>query len=153
VKKQRRRTDPRPPLRLLLVDDDRAVLFGFAEYFRSRGMSVDTAAELEQAQTLLAQESYDFVVSDLRLQGWSVGDGLGVLTIASGARQHPHTVLISAYLTEEVEREALIRGVDVVVRKPTGPPVLERTLLGLIRGPESLPRPSPLGSPEGELNR
>jgi two-component system response regulator TctD len=124
---------------LLLVDDDRAVLFGFAEYFMSRGMLVDTATELEQAQALLAKRNYDFVVSDLRLQGWSAVDGLSVLATARNARQRPHTVLISAYLTEEVEQEALNRGIDVVVRKPAAPPALERMMMGLLRGKECAP--------------
>jgi DNA-binding response OmpR family regulator len=123
-----------PAPRLLMVDDEGAILFASADYFRSHGFVVDTASELEQAQGLLAHERYDFVVSDLCLLGLSVAEGLAVSASAGAARSRPYTVLISAYLTPDAEREARKRGIDLVMRKPVPPAVLKRTLLDLRRG-------------------
>jgi two-component system capsular synthesis sensor histidine kinase RcsC len=122
------------PHRLLIVDDEGAILFGFADYFRSHGFVVDTASEVEEAQALLAHGRYDVVVSDLRLLGLSAVEGLDVLASAGAARPRPYTVLISAYLTAEAEREARKRGIDRVMRKPVPLAVLERALRELLRG-------------------
>lgn len=123
-----------PSHRLLLVDDGRAIPFGFAEYFRSRGFLVDTASELPEARALLAHRCYDVVVSDVRLLELSVVEGLDVLASAGAARPRPHTVLISAYLTAEAEREARKRGIDRVMSKLVPLAMFERTLLDLLRG-------------------
>lgn len=119
--------------RLLVVDDDAATLFGFSEYFRARGFVVDAAAALEDAEALLAERRYDAVVSDLRLTGPSLVEGLVVLASAQSARPQPCTVLVSGYLTAETEREASRLGIDRVISKPIPPAALERILLDLFQ--------------------
>ena len=43
--------------RLLIVDDEAAIRFALAEYFRENGWTVDSAAEKEEAEALLACRS------------------------------------------------------------------------------------------------
>lgn len=128
------RTDGTPdagnasPFRLLLVDDDDAVLFGFREYLLGCGFVVDTASRREEAEALLAERSYDAVVSDLRLSGVRLVEGLDIVSAAQLANPRPFVVLISAYLTPQIEAEAISRGADRILNKPLSPVAIVRQL-------------------------
>jgi len=49
----------------LLIDDEPEVLSLLEDVFRTKGVIVDTAATTQQGLDLLAQKSYDIVVTDL----------------------------------------------------------------------------------------
>jgi PAS domain S-box-containing protein len=72
------RSEPRRPLRVLVVDDEPAIRSALRRYLsRSRGHSVDEAADGEEALGILeaADAAYDVILSDLRMPGLS-GDEL-----------------------------------------------------------------------------
>jgi DNA-binding NtrC family response regulator len=52
---------------ILVVDDDEAVLFGYKHSLTRAGYSVETAALLDQAKTLVSASEFDAVVLDLYL--------------------------------------------------------------------------------------
>ena len=66
------------PGRLLIVDDEAAIRLALGEYFRRRGWTVDSAAEKEEAEALLACTEYAVVIADLRLTGIYGVEGLDV---------------------------------------------------------------------------
>ena len=55
------------PPRLLIVDDEAAILFALGDYLSRSGYGVDRARGRAEAEGLLAAASYDLVVVDLRL--------------------------------------------------------------------------------------
>ena len=64
--------------RLLVVDDERAILMAVGEYFRRRGYEVACARQREEAEALLVQEHYACVIADLRLTAQGTDDGLAI---------------------------------------------------------------------------
>ena len=104
--------------RLLVVDDERAILMAVGEYFRRRGYEVACARQLAEAEALLSQDAYACVIADLRLTAQGTDDGL---VIAAYVREHcPQTrvVILTAYGSPAAEKEARTRGVDAFIHKP-----------------------------------
>ncbi|MBA2409902.1 MAG: response regulator [Gammaproteobacteria bacterium] len=49
--------------RLLLVDDNRTILFAMREYFAERGYRVSCACTKNEAETLLAEHAYTALIT------------------------------------------------------------------------------------------
>ena len=112
--------------RILLVDDEETIAFSIGRFLGLRGLAVDCAHELEEAQALLANVRYAVVIADLRLTGVHGAEGLEVLAYV---RQHcpgTRTILLTAYGSAAVEGEAAERGADLVLHKPVPLPALAR---------------------------
>ncbi|MGN6185423.1 MAG: response regulator [Thermoanaerobaculia bacterium] len=104
--------------RILIVDDEELIVMTMRKYFEGLGYAVDAAHELEEAQALLANYSYDLVIADLRLTG--IGGVEGLQIVADVHQRCPNTrvMLLSAFGTPEIERESFNRGADVFLQKP-----------------------------------
>lgn len=111
-------TDAPDPMRMLVVDDEPTITFAIRRYFGGRGMRVDAAADADSALALLARDAYQVAIVDLRLSGQ--GDTQGFEVLEQARRSHPETklVLLTAYGSPSLEREARRRGADAVLRKP-----------------------------------
>ena len=123
-------SQPDPPFRLLLVDDEEPILFAMAQYFRAIGCEVDCARGTEEADTLLAGAGYGGAIVDLRLTAQREGEGLGVVTAIRRRNPQATVVLLTAYGSPEVEREARLRGAHSLVHKPASLPDIASVLLG-----------------------
>jgi DNA-binding response OmpR family regulator len=104
---------------ILIVDDERSILFAASDYLRARGYEVDAAEELETAKDLLLHRDYALVIADLRLSGSSSNEGLELLDLVREANQATPFVLLTAYGSADVVAAILARGASVVVHKPT----------------------------------
>src|SRR5436190_6373946 len=82
----------REVLTVLLVDDHAPVLRFLALAFKSNGCVVSTAASAEEAFDLLSLQSFDLVVSDIKMPGLS---GLDVLRAVKGRQPGTPVVLIT----------------------------------------------------------
>lgn len=82
----------REVLKVLLVDDHAPVLRFLALAFKSSGCIVATAASAEEAFDLLSQQTFDLVVSDIKMPGLS---GLDVLRAVKGRQPGTPVVLIT----------------------------------------------------------
>jgi CheY-like chemotaxis protein len=103
--------------RLLIADDQAAILFAMKEYFESLGYAVDCASDEACALDLLAGCRYDLVIADLRL---STDRPHGGLALADAARRrHPatRTMILTAYGSPEIEAQARRVGVDAFLHK------------------------------------
>jgi ActR/RegA family two-component response regulator len=118
--------------RLLIVDDEEAIVFSMKRYFTAREFQVDCARELEEAQALLANVRYAAVIADLRLTGVHGAEGLEIIGFIREHCPWTRTVLLTAYGSPELEAEARSRGVDVVLRKPKPLAELAQVVLALI---------------------
>jgi DNA-binding NtrC family response regulator len=100
---------------LLLVDDDRHVLFSMAEWLREQGYQVDTATGQSEAIAATSRKGYDIVLVDIRLED---GDGFDVL--AHCRRHYPSAavIMITGYGTVETAIEAIRSGAFDFLTKP-----------------------------------
>src|SRR6476646_263403 len=110
----------RPPSnrQVLLLDDEEAILLPTARYFRSLGCTVDMAREPEEAEALISHRRYDLAILDLRVTRFGGTEGLEVLREIRRRDHATKVIMLSAYISPEVETEARALGASAVLRKP-----------------------------------
>lgn len=101
--------------RVLVVDDERAIVLSLSGLLEREGHEVVTAASFDQAKTAI-EGGVDLVLTDLALGG--ARGGLDVLKAAKLLREPPAVVLITAHGSERVAVEAMKEGADDYVPKP-----------------------------------
>jgi two-component system, NtrC family, response regulator PilR len=103
--------------KILIVDDDDQLVNAYREYLCRMGYSVDSAGEIEEAQTLLTHFPYSVVITDLRLSRLSFG-GLELVKFIRDTSLPARVVVLTAYGWPELKAEAANHGVDAFLRKP-----------------------------------
>ena len=81
--------------RILLVDDDLAVLLTLKAVLELHGFKVETAASTAEAFSRLESGVYEMVISDLRMETEEAG--LEVIRAARRQSYRPATALLTAY--------------------------------------------------------
>ncbi len=81
--------------RILLVDDDLAVLLTLKAVLELHGFEVETAASTAEAFARLESADYHMVISDLRMETEEAG--MEVIRAARRQRYDPATALLTAY--------------------------------------------------------
>ena len=104
--------------RLLVVDDEPAILFAMGDYLSRSGYEVDRARGRAEAERLLAAAAYDLVVVDLRLGVSEPLGGLAVLRRLRERQPRARAVLLTAYGSAEVEGEVAALGEVRLLSKP-----------------------------------
>ena len=121
------------PGRLLIVDDAVAIRNALGRYFKRRGWTVDSAAEKEEAEALLACTEYAVVIADLRLTGMYGVEGLDIVQCSHHLRPETRVVLLTGNGTPEIEAEARRRGADAFLHKPLPLREIEAVVASLVR--------------------
>lgn len=122
-------------LRLLVVDGEESICFSMKEYFTLQGYSVDTARDLEEAEKLVEATDYHAVIEDLRLGPAQNPDGLEMIKFIRGQSPHTKIIVLTAYGSAEMEKEALGCGADAFLRKPKPLSHVAQVIQGLIESP------------------
>lgn len=113
-----RETESVTTRKILVVDDEEPILFAMREYFRSQGYQVDCAQEKEEAEALLAHNCYSVAIVDLCLSGTDGTEGLEIVRFMRERCPGTRVVVLTAYGSAEIAREAGRRGVDAFLHKP-----------------------------------
>lgn len=103
------------PQKVLVVDDEEAARRNLEHVLTKDGYAVSTAASGVEALNLLERESFDIVVTDLKME--SV-DGLEVLEKAKNRDPDVEVIMVSGYATPPIAREAIIKGSFHFLAKP-----------------------------------
>lgn len=85
--------------RILLVDDDLAVLLTLKAVLEYHGFEIETAASTAEAVVRLESNTYQMVISDLRMD--TEDAGLRVIEAARRQEYNPATALLTAFPPEE----------------------------------------------------
>ncbi len=111
------RTDPV----ICIVDDDEVLRDGLLAFFKSAGiqsLSFDSAEAMLDAH---ASTAVDCLVTDLQMSGMN---GLMLIRELLARGNKVPTVLVTAYLTQQVRDAAASFGITVVLEKPVDPELL-----------------------------
>ncbi len=133
----------------LIVDDERDIRELLVLTLGRMGLRINTAANLTEARELLASNSYDLCITDMRLP-----DGNGIELVGEINRNHPNTpvAMITAFGSMDLAVEALKAGAFDFVSKPVDIAVLR----GLVRHALELnntERPAPAPPPPEQASR
>ena len=117
-------------MRVLLVEDDKALADGLMRTLRENGYAVDHAPDGELALRAANEEHYDLIVLDVSLPGI---DGFEVLRQLR-RNQHQGSILMLTARDAEPDRiKGLDLGADDYVTKPFSLPEFEARVRALIR--------------------
>jgi len=111
-------------VRILVVDDEQAFLFGLKRLLNEPEMSVDTVETFEDAIDFLNKQTYDVVIADVRLTGVLQQEGLEILKIIKKNKPHTKVIIVTGYGTPEVMQKAYEFGVDYYFEKPISTGIL-----------------------------
>lgn len=114
------------PPRILLVDDEQAVLLSHAIILERQGYTVIPAATFEQAVELVTRERFDLLICDLSLD--NDASGLGVITTALERDATLPVILLTGYSDTELPAEYSGKTVRLL-----GKPAMIQELLDLVR--------------------
>ena len=110
--------------RLLVIDDEPKMTLMISATLRDAGHTVETASTGKEAMALLKKNTYDLVVTDLRLPP---PDGMEILTWISEHIPETTVVMMTAFAEVKTAVEAMKKGAADYLIKPF--PLEELTLL------------------------
>ena len=114
--------------RILLVDDELAILLTLRAILEMNGFEVDTAASAKEAQNKLKNSVYEMVITDMRMESETAG-----YDVIRAARQQPYdpaTALLTAY--PSLGNEWKSTGAQSLLVKPMNTDELLRQLEALL---------------------
>ncbi|MFQ5877417.1 MAG: response regulator [Acidobacteriota bacterium] len=122
---------------ILIIDDDQAVLQAYGCLLRRRGHRVILVRDPDEVRgSPDPLRDVDLVILDQRMPRTTGIELLRTLRRARAPRggAAPAVLLVSAYLNEEIRREALELGVAEVIEKPVDPELLLRRVRESLAG-------------------
>jgi len=102
-------------LKILLVDDDKDILDVLGVLFETDGHDVRFAENYNEALALVETESFDLVLTDYRMPRMH---GLYLLEMVKDLCPDLPVVIMTAYQTEEMKKEAKRKGAALLITKP-----------------------------------
>lgn len=103
-------------VRILVVEDEEDQRKRLQFVLESERYRVDTAADGEEALSMIRRTKYDIVVTDLRMPGTK--DGIDVLRAAREAHDDTEVFIVTAYGTVETAVKAMLSGAWDYIQKP-----------------------------------
>jgi len=100
--------------RILLVDDEVAVLLTLKAVLEISGFDVDTAASAREGKSRLKTREYEMVITDMRME--SDEAGREVIVAARTAPYHPAVALLTAFPVADEDWQDM--GADKMLVKP-----------------------------------
>jgi DNA-binding NtrC family response regulator len=126
--------DANGQLSVLLVDDEPIVALRLKPALEKSGYRVEASEDGAQAIARIAQEEFDIVVTDIRMEPL---DGLKVLEAALKRSARTKVIIITGYATVELAREAMAKGAFEVIAKPFRPNDLREAIAKAVRALEA----------------
>jgi DNA-binding response OmpR family regulator len=134
--------------RILLVDDEVAVLLTLKAVLEISGFDVDTAASAREGKSKLRTHEYHMVITDMRME--SDEAGVEVIRTARSASYHPAIAMLTAFPIADEDWQSM--GADKMLVKPMHTRVLLEQIEKLLAAHEaklriwSTPAPAPANS-------
>ncbi len=114
--------------RILVVDDEQSMRVMLEARLAKAGHAVDVAPDMQGVDRALAASEFDVVITDLRMK--SGRDGLDVVRKVKSAQAEAEVILMTAFGSDDVRRQALELGAYGYVEKS---PTLAAELTALVK--------------------
>ena len=105
--------------KILVADDEQGLREFVAEALEDDGHSVETAADGQEAVRRISRESFDLLITDLKMPKL---DGLGVLRHARAEQPEMEVIMLTAHGSVESAVEAMKLGAFDYLEKPISSP-------------------------------
>jgi DNA-binding response OmpR family regulator len=119
--------------RILLVDDEVAVLLTLKAVLEISGFDVDTAASAREGKSKLRTHEYHMVITDMRME--SDEAGFEVVSAARSASYHPAIAMLTAFPIADEDWQSM--GADKMLVKPMHTRVLLEQIEKLLAAHEA----------------
>jgi DNA-binding response OmpR family regulator len=133
--------------RILLVDDEVAVLLTLKAVLEISGFDVDTAASAREGKSKLHTREYHMVITDMRMENDEAG--IEVIKAARAAQYHPAIAMLTAFPIADEDWQDL--GADKMLVKPMHTRILLQQIEKLLADHEAKlsiwSTPAPKGAP------
>lgn len=114
--------------RILLVDDELAILLTLKAILEMHGFDVETAASAREAEKKLGSAVFDMVITDMRMENETAG--YDVIRAARAQAYDPATAILTAY--PALGSEWMSRGAQSLLVKPMNTQDLLRQIEALL---------------------
>jgi DNA-binding response OmpR family regulator len=101
--------------RILVVEDDEEMRSLLKDFIEAEGFEADSVSNGSEAFRKLAKESFDLVITDIRMPGLT---GLDILPGIKKLQPEIFIIVITAFGSEEVKSKAFERGATAYLEKP-----------------------------------
>jgi DNA-binding response OmpR family regulator len=119
--------------RILLVDDEVAVLLTLKAVLEISGFDVDTAASAREGVSRLHTREYHMLITDMRMENDVAG--IEVIKAARSAAYHPAVALLTAFPVADEDWQEM--GADKLLVKPMHTRILLQQIEDLIHSHEA----------------
>ena len=137
--------------RILLVDDDEAVLDTLTQVLQVNDFEVCSAPNVNQALALISSQTFDALISDLHMP--QPGDGLTVVSAMRHANPKAITLICSAFPEMQQATTAILHQADEILVKPLRPDHLVQIILKRLKLGVNTAAPLPVESVADILER
>jgi DNA-binding NtrC family response regulator len=114
--------------RILLVDDELAILLTLRAILEMNGFQVETAASAKEAEHKLAHNTFEMVITDMRME--TENAGYGVIRAARQQAYDPATAILTAY--PSLGNDWQSKGAQSLLVKPVNTQELLRQIENLL---------------------
>ena len=102
--------------KVLIVDDEEDITWAISRSLsKAYDFEIDCVHRGDEAEALLSRDRYDLVVSDIRMPG---RNGLQLLLDIRQRCPHTKIIIMTAYGSQEIKKEAETRGSFFYIEKP-----------------------------------
>jgi DNA-binding NtrC family response regulator len=117
--------------RILIVDDEKAILLAFKKLLKSPNIDVDTAETIGETEDLLKRNIYNAAIVDLRLTGVDGEEGLKIMKHIKEFYPETNVILVTGYGSSAVMEKAQALGAAFYFEKPVSIEILKNALKSL----------------------
>ncbi len=104
--------------KILIVDDEPTILMTLSHLLSNKDTTVITSSRIEEAEEALSRYTFDLVIADIRLSGMYGIEGLELLSFVKKIQPATSVIIMTAYGTEEIKKDAYRRGAFYYYEKP-----------------------------------
>jgi two-component system, NtrC family, response regulator PilR len=101
--------------RILVIDDDVAVLNSIGLLLKTEGHDAVLERESQRAVRLIKSQHYDLIITDIRMEPV---DGIELLKLAHTAQAATPIIIVSAITSEETTKLGYSLGCRAYIKKP-----------------------------------